>query len=87
MRQLIAYRITDQAIFRRIARQRRLWAFLDRFVFRVVPAILLVIIFLLHYPPTATPIRRQIAEWYYRRLQPSPVHTTQAQPSLTRSTF
>lgn len=84
MRQL-TNRVSDRALFRKIARSRRMWNILDRVVFRGVPALLLVIIFLLHYPPTAIPIRRHLSEWYYSRHRPSFGSNSAVQTSLTRS--
>ncbi len=90
MRQL-SNRISDRALFRRIARSRSRWAMLDQIVFTAIPLILLTVIILLKYPPTAVPIRRFISEWYYSLESPSERArvgpTSAVQPSLTRSTF
>lgn len=50
---------------------------LDKLMFRVVPAALLIVVALVYYPPTAGRIRKWVSLWYYSRpsIQATPVST------------
>jgi hypothetical protein len=60
---------------------------LDKLVFRVMPALLLVGVFLLYYPPTANRIRQWVSHWYYSRYKSEAPILDAPYSSLTRSIF
>lgn len=59
---------------------------LDKFLFRVVPALLLAAVGLLYYPHTSRVIRNYIADWYFARFRVDDAQSSvDLQPSRTRS--